>query len=139
MTDSRAHAPPVTDCATTSGDRPRVSYGQAVSRDEARKTLLRRRRSPAIRRILSQNRPARSLPRMTGSAQTGTRAYEPVIGLEVHAELAPESQAFCGFPTRFGAPPNSQTCPVCLGLPGPLPVLNEKAVEFALRVALALQ
>jgi len=66
-------------------------------------------------------------------------AYEPVIGLEVHAELATESKAFCGCSTRFGAPPNSQTCPVCLGLPGPLPVLNEKAVEYALRVALALE
>jgi aspartyl-tRNA(Asn)/glutamyl-tRNA(Gln) amidotransferase subunit B len=66
-------------------------------------------------------------------------AYQPVIGLEVHAELATESKAFCGCSTRFGAPPNSQTCPVCLGLPGPLPVLNEKAVEYALRVALALE
>jgi len=76
---------------------------------------------------------------MTGSAQGEIVRYEPVIGLEVHAELATESKAFCGCSARFGAPPNSQTCPVCLGLPGPLPVLNEKAVEFALRVALALQ
>jgi aspartyl-tRNA(Asn)/glutamyl-tRNA(Gln) amidotransferase subunit B len=76
---------------------------------------------------------------MSKSADIGVGAYEPVIGLEVHAELATESKAFCGCSTRFGAPPNSQTCPVCLGLPGPLPVLNAKAVDYALRVALALE
>jgi aspartyl-tRNA(Asn)/glutamyl-tRNA(Gln) amidotransferase subunit B len=66
-------------------------------------------------------------------------AYEPVIGLEVHTELATKSKIFCGCSTQFGAPPNSQTCPVCLGMPGVLPVLNRQAVEYALRVALALQ
>jgi len=76
---------------------------------------------------------------MTGPRQAEVRDYEPVIGLEVHAELATESKAFCGCSTRFGAPPNSQTCPVCLGLPGSLPVLNGKAVEYGLRVALALE
>jgi len=63
--------------------------------------------------------------------------YEPVIGLEVHAQLSTESKIFCGCSTRFGAPPNQQTCPVCLGMPGVLPVLNKKAVEFALRAGLA--
>jgi len=70
--------------------------------------------------------------------QTDT-AYEPVMGLEVHAELATESKMFCGCSTRFGAPPNSQTCPVCLGLPGSLPVINHKAVDYGLRAALAVQ
>ena len=64
--------------------------------------------------------------------------YEAVIGLEVHAQLLTESKIFCGCPTRFGAPPNTNVCPVCLGLPGSLPVLNRKAVEFAARAALAL-
>lgn len=63
--------------------------------------------------------------------------YEAVIGLEVHAQLLTQSKIFCGCATQFGAPPNSQTCPVCMGLPGVLPVLNRKVVEFALRTALA--
>jgi aspartyl-tRNA(Asn)/glutamyl-tRNA(Gln) amidotransferase subunit B len=65
-------------------------------------------------------------------------SYEIVVGLEVHAELATASKLFCGCPNEFGGEPNTNICPVCLGLPGSLPVLNEKAVEFALRVAEAL-
>jgi aspartyl-tRNA(Asn)/glutamyl-tRNA(Gln) amidotransferase subunit B len=64
--------------------------------------------------------------------------YEIVIGLEVHCELATASKLFCGCPNEFGTEPNTNICPVCLGLPGSLPVLNEKAVEYALRVAEAL-
>ncbi len=64
--------------------------------------------------------------------------YEAVIGLEVHVQLLTESKIFCGCSTQFGQPPNSQTCPVCLGMPGVLPVLNRKAVEYAIRTALAV-
>ena len=63
---------------------------------------------------------------------------EPVIGLEVHAQLLTQSKIFCGCTTRFGNPPNSNTCPICLGMPGVLPVLNRKAVELAVKVGLAL-
>ena len=63
--------------------------------------------------------------------------YEAVIGLEVHAQLLTQSKIFCGCPTAFGASPNTQICPVCLGMPGVLPVLNRRAVEFALKMALA--
>jgi len=64
--------------------------------------------------------------------------YEPVIGLEVHVQLLTRSKIFCGCSTRFGDAPNSNVCPVCLGLPGTLPVLNKRAVEMGMRAALAL-
>src|ERR1700688_1825116 len=65
--------------------------------------------------------------------------YEPVIGLEVHVQLSTRTKIFCGCPTSFGAPPNTNVCPVCLGLPGALPVLSRQAVELAIEAALALQ
>src|SRR5579872_4322480 len=64
--------------------------------------------------------------------------YEPVIGLEVHVQLGTRTKIFCGCPTSFGAPPNTNVCPVCLGLPGALPVLNREAVELAIKAGIAL-
>jgi aspartyl-tRNA(Asn)/glutamyl-tRNA(Gln) amidotransferase subunit B len=80
---------------------------------------------------------------MASSIATGVPAeviakYEPVIGLEVHVQLATRTKIFCGCPTGFGAPPNTNVCPVCLGLPGALPVLSRQAVELAIEAALAL-
>ena len=63
--------------------------------------------------------------------------YEPVIGLEVHSQLKTKTKIFCSCSTSFGAPPNTHTCPVCLGMPGVLPVLNKKVVEYTLRMAIA--
>ncbi len=63
--------------------------------------------------------------------------FEPVIGLEVHAQLKTDTKIFCNCSTSFGAPPNTHTCPVCLGMPGMLPVLNKKVVEYTIRMALA--
>src|ERR671932_816232 len=64
--------------------------------------------------------------------------YRIVIGLEVHVQLLTRTKLFCGCSTQFGLPPNSATCPVCLGLPGSLPVMNRRAFDLALRAALAL-
>ncbi|MDY7782091.1 Asp-tRNA(Asn)/Glu-tRNA(Gln) amidotransferase GatCAB subunit B, partial [Burkholderia pseudomallei] len=65
-------------------------------------------------------------------------SYDPVLGMEVHVELNTASKMWCGCSTKPGAAPNTQTCPVCLGLPGSLPVVNGKAVESAIRIGLAL-
>src|SRR5688572_4216903 len=65
-------------------------------------------------------------------------SFEAVIGLEIHAQLLTATKIFCGCSTAFGAPPNSHTCPVCLGHPGVLPALNARVVEFAIKTGLAL-
>jgi aspartyl-tRNA(Asn)/glutamyl-tRNA(Gln) amidotransferase subunit B len=81
---------------------------------------------------------AKSTPEEPSFAPEVLAKYEPVIGLEVHVQLLTRTKIFCGCSTRFGDPPNTNVCPVCLGLPGTLPVLNKRAVEMAMRAALAL-
>jgi aspartyl-tRNA(Asn)/glutamyl-tRNA(Gln) amidotransferase subunit B len=75
---------------------------------------------------------------MTLTAEDVTTRYEPVIGLETHVELGTRTKMFCGCPTEFGAEPNTHVCPVCLGLPGSLPVANAAAIEATIRIGLAL-
>src|SRR5277367_2798646 len=81
---------------------------------------------------------AKTTPEETALAPEILAKYEPVIGLEVHVQLLTNTKIFCGCSTRFGDAPNSNTCPVCLGLPGTLPVLNKRVVEMAVRASLAL-
>src|SRR5207245_88032 len=108
------------------GDRPRISRGP----DAARRLRVRGRH-----RVSSPARPA-GLRR--GLMAIATR-YQAVIGLEVHAQILTHSKMFCGCSTDYlTAPPNANTCPVCLALPGSLPVINRKAVEATIRTALAL-
>src|SRR5512143_1007003 len=75
---------------------------------------------------------------LAGSFQEVLATYEPVIGLEVHAQLLTRTKLFCSCPNRFGAPPNTLVCPVCLALPGALPVPSRQAVTLAIRAGLAL-
>src|ERR1022692_645858 len=78
------------------------------------------------------------VPSTSVAVRSSAMAFEPVIGLEIHAQLLTETKAFCGCLTSFGAAPNTHVCSVCLGLPGALPVLNRRAVEMAVTAALAL-
>ena len=77
-------------------------------------------------------------PERTVPFEEAVARYDPVIGLETHVELGTRSKMFCGCPTVFGAEPNSAVCPVCLGLPGSLPVINSAAIEYTIRIGLAL-
>src|SRR5579863_5689186 len=81
---------------------------------------------------------AKTTPEETSLTPEVLAKYEPVIGLEVHVQLLTKTKIFCGCSTRFGDPPNTNVCPVCLGLPGTLPVLNKRAVEMAMRASPAL-
>jgi aspartyl-tRNA(Asn)/glutamyl-tRNA(Gln) amidotransferase subunit B len=81
---------------------------------------------------------AKSAPDMASIALEVLAKYEPVIGLEVHVQLLTKTKIFCACSTRFGDAPNANTCPVCLGLPGTLPMLNKKVIEMAVRASLAL-
>ena len=85
---------------------------------------------------MSSSAPATPL-HQKGATPEEIGKYEPVIGLEVHVQLNTRTKIFCGCPTGFGAPPNSNVCSVCLGLPGALPMLNRRVVEMAIQAALA--
>ena len=88
-------------------------------------------------RAVEAGAPASGVVGMSATTEAPTR-WETVIGLEVHCELATQTKLFCGCRNAFGDEPNTNVCPVCLGLPGSLPVLNAQAVELAMRIGTAL-
>src|SRR5262249_39196846 len=112
----------------------RLRQGRAADRPPADRPPLRRIRAAAHRRDLRGR--DRLAPEAT-RAMSPSPAVEPVIGLEVHAELLTRANIFCACSAAFGAPPNPHVCPVCLGMPGVLPVLNRRVVEYAIRAGLA--
>ena len=112
-----------------------VDADRSIQRSSGRRADHGRsfRRAEDVSRCLRAGAGARR-----GGAPMSADAYEMVVGLEVHVQLKTRTKAFCGCSTDFGAPPNVNTCPVCLALPGALPVLNEQAVTLATRAAVAL-
>ena len=101
-----------------------------VQREPAARRRVRARAGDRLRRERG--------PAMSETAGDAAVEYEPVIGLEIHVQLSTRTKMFCGCELSFGDPPNTHTCPVCLGLPGALPVVNERAVHFGIMIGLAL-
>src|SRR5690606_36054749 len=118
------------------------NVGRAAGGRAAHRSPLRGRQD-VPRRLRTRERARRQagcrMSTRTAVADPVTARYEMVVGLEVHVQLRTRTKAFCKCSTTFGAAPNANTCPVCLALPGSLPVLNEEAVLLAVRAASALQ
>ena len=110
---------------------------QIVGRPFGEETVLRVGARLRAGDRLAPPRRARAPPERSAARDAASATTRAVIGLEVHAELLTASKIFCGCSAAFGAPPNEHTCPVCLGMPGVLPVLNRRVVEFAIRAGLA--
>src|SRR5205807_8224085 len=126
--------------AHVAGGDPGALDPQRTERGPAQRLPARRpgvqRESPAPGRLRA--RAGDRIRRKPGAPMTNGTEYEPVIGLEIHVQLATRTKMFCGCEVSFGEPPNTRTCAVCLGLPGSLPVANERAVHFGLMIGLAL-
>src|SRR6185295_11442708 len=133
--ERRVHDPGEHDGPARGIGAVRVQRRRPAHRPAADRANARRGHPAARRPRLRAGHALARAPSEPGMSTTTATAYETVIGLEVHAQLATRSKMFCGCATTFGAAPNSQTCPICQGMPGTLPVINRRAVEFAVRTA----
>lgn len=123
----------VSACASAEGSSPAGGFTNNSPQPVSSVRISRKQQRAQSARVVSQQSSTRVTEENAGGSE-----YEAVIGIETHVQLATATKAFCSCPSQYGSEPNANVCPICMGLPGCLPVLNEKCVEFGVRLGLAL-